>query len=171
MLRPPNLPRRAGKPADIDLADIQGNVLRGYTMPAAAYLFLRVVDVEKACALMARMLPQVATAAPWPSGPPATAMNVAFTFAGLRALQLPDELLASFPAAFREGMAARADRLGDRGPSAPAHWEQASAPVTPTCWSRSPRSTRSVCAPRSPTSSTPTPSTPSSSSTASAPRR
>ena len=29
-------------------------------------------------------------------------MNVAFTFAGLQALGLPDELLASFPAAFRE---------------------------------------------------------------------
>ena len=31
--RPPNLPRRRGEPADIDLADIQGNVLRGYTYP------------------------------------------------------------------------------------------------------------------------------------------
>ena len=34
--------------ADIDLADIQGNVLRGYTLPAAAYLFLRIVDVDRA---------------------------------------------------------------------------------------------------------------------------
>ena len=124
MRRPPNLPRRAGKPADIDLADIQGNVLRGYTMPAAAYLFLRIVDVDKARALMARMLPQVVTAAPWSDGAPATAMNVAFTFAGLQALRLPDGLLASFPAAFRDGMAARAEQLGDRGPSAPAGWEK-----------------------------------------------
>ena len=46
--RPPNVPRRAGQPAHIDLADIQGNVLRGYTMPAAAYLWLRIVDVEQA---------------------------------------------------------------------------------------------------------------------------
>ena len=46
-------------------------------------------------------------------------MNVAFTFAGLRALGLPDDVLASFPEAFREGMAARAEQLGDRGPSAP----------------------------------------------------
>ena len=36
---------------------------------------------------------------------------------------MPDEILASFPAEFREGMAARAERLGDRGPSAPEHWE------------------------------------------------
>lgn len=127
--RPPNLPRRSGKPADIDLADIQGNVLRGYTMPAAAYLFLRIADVPKARALMTRMLPHVDTAVPWRDGPPSMAMNVAFTFDGLAALGLDDALLASFPAAFREGMAARAERLGDRGPSAPEHWEFAGAHV------------------------------------------
>ena len=33
-------------------------------------------------------------------------------------------VLDSFPAEFREGMAARAERLGDRGPSAPEHWER-----------------------------------------------
>ena len=35
----------------------------------------------------------------------------------------PSRCSTSFPEEFREGMAARADRLGDRGPSAPAHWE------------------------------------------------
>ena len=40
-------------------------MLRGYTMPAAAYLLLRIVDVPKARALMTRMLPYVATAEPW----------------------------------------------------------------------------------------------------------
>jgi Dyp-type peroxidase family len=120
--RPPNLPRRRGKPAQVEEADIQGNVLRGYTMPAAAYLWLRIVDVPRARRLMARMLPYVATAAPWTS-PPSTAMNVAFTFAGLSELRLGDDVLASFPEAFRDGMAARADRLGDRGPSAPSEWE------------------------------------------------
>ena len=43
-----NLPRRRTVDAAIDLADIQGDVLRGYTYPCAAYLFLRVVDVERA---------------------------------------------------------------------------------------------------------------------------
>ena len=33
--RPGNLPRRRSEAADIDLADIQGNVLRGYTYPDA----------------------------------------------------------------------------------------------------------------------------------------
>src|SRR5690242_5618939 len=126
--RPPNLPRRAGRAAHIDLGDIQGNVLRGYTMPAAAYLFLRIVHVERARALMRRMLPQVMTAAPW-TAPPSAAMNVAFTFAGLSALELDDDVLASFPEAFRQGMAARAGQLGDRGPSAPETWEFAGAHV------------------------------------------
>ncbi len=120
--RPPNVPRRRGKPSTIELDDIQGNVLRGYTMPAAAYLWLRIVDVPEARALMRRMLPQVVTAAPWETAP-ATAMNVAFTFAGLRALGLPEPVLSSFPEVFREGMAAGAERLGDRGPSAPSNWE------------------------------------------------
>jgi Dyp-type peroxidase family len=110
-------------PADVELADIQGNVLRGYTYPAAAYLFLRIDSADQARALMARMLPQVATAEPWTDGPPATALHVALTFPGLVALGLPDRLLDSFPEAFREGMAARAARLGDRGPSAPSRWE------------------------------------------------
>jgi Dyp-type peroxidase family len=48
---------------------------------------------------------------------------VAFSFAGLRALQLPDATLASFPEEFRQGMAARAAVLGDAGESDPSNWE------------------------------------------------
>jgi Dyp-type peroxidase family len=118
-----NLPRRRTGDAAIDLADIQGDVLRGYTYPCAAYVFLHVLDAERARALLTRVLPLVSTAEPWRDGPPPTAMHVAFTYAGLVAMEVPAELLASFPAEFREGMAARADRLGDRGPSAPERWE------------------------------------------------
>ena len=108
---------------EIDLADLQGDVLRGYTYPSVSYLFLKIVDPERMRALMRRMLPQVSTAEPWPDGPPPTALHAAFTYTGLEALELPDDLLATFPEEFREGMAARAVRLGDRGPSAPANWE------------------------------------------------
>jgi Dyp-type peroxidase family len=118
-----NLPRRRSVDADIDLADIQGDVLRGYTYPCAVYLWLRIDDVDRSRALMRRMLPQVHTAEPWQEGPPPTAMHVAFTYTGLAALGLDEALLASFPPEFREGMAARAERLGDRGPSAPSRWE------------------------------------------------
>lgn len=50
-------------------------------------------------------------------------INFAFTFPGLKALQLNEATLASFPEAFKQGMAARAERLGDIGPSAPENWE------------------------------------------------
>jgi Dyp-type peroxidase family len=49
-------------------------------------------------------------------------VTVAFTWTGLRALGVPEDALASFPDAFREGMAARADILGDTGANAPEHW-------------------------------------------------
>ena len=42
---------------------------------------------------------------------------------GSRRSACPQAILDSFPDEFREGMAARAERLGDRGPSAPEHWE------------------------------------------------
>jgi Dyp-type peroxidase family len=118
-----SLPPRRVAEAAIDLADIQGDVLRGYTYPCAAYLFLRIIDVEHARALLTRMLPQVGTAEPWRDGPPPTALHIAFTYAGLAAMEVPPRVLDSFPEEFRAGMAARAERLGDRGPSAPEHWE------------------------------------------------
>ena len=49
-------------------------------------------------------------------------VTLAFTWNGLRALGVPDESLATFPDEFREGMAARADILGDTGPAAPERW-------------------------------------------------
>jgi Dyp-type peroxidase family len=121
--RPANLPKRKLEKADINLADIQGNVLRGYTHPCAAYLFLRIDDPAKARALMGRMLPQISTAEPWQNGPPPTALHVALTYSGLQAVGVGQEILDTFPEEFREGMAARAEHLGDRGPSAPSSWE------------------------------------------------
>jgi Dyp-type peroxidase family len=50
-------------------------------------------------------------------------VNFVFTYAGLVALGLDQTTLASFPDAFTQGMAARADRLGDTGPSAPENWD------------------------------------------------
>lgn len=49
-------------------------------------------------------------------------INLAFTFNGLDALQLDPRVLKSFPDVFRDGMAARAERLADTGASAPEHW-------------------------------------------------
>lgn len=49
-------------------------------------------------------------------------VTLAFTWTGLRALGVGEESLASFPAAFREGMAQRATILGDTGEAAPEYW-------------------------------------------------
>lgn len=120
--RPENLPRRRTEPPEFDLSDIQGNVLRGYTLPACAYLFVRILDVPKACRLLERTLSMVVTAEPWVT-PPKRAMNVAVGYSALQKLGLDPTILASFPEVFRQGMRARAERLGDRGPSAPENWD------------------------------------------------
>jgi Dyp-type peroxidase family len=49
-------------------------------------------------------------------------VTLAFTWTGLRALGVDDAALATFPDEFREGMATRADILGDTGAAAPEHW-------------------------------------------------
>ena len=121
--RPANLPRRVEEQSEFDLSDIQGNILRGYTHPTASYIFLRVDDVARGKELLSRMLPQIQTAEPWEGDGPATTTQVAFTYTGLKRLGVSPDILATFPDEFREGMAARAGRLGDRGPSAPEHWE------------------------------------------------
>ena len=54
---------------------------------------------------------------------PDSGINLAFSYEGLRALGVPDASLAGFPAEFRDGMASRAELLGDVGESAPEHWE------------------------------------------------
>ncbi|HUH70762.1 MAG TPA: peroxidase [Mycobacterium sp.] len=49
-------------------------------------------------------------------------ITLAFTWNGLRALGVSEDSLATFPDAFREGMAARADILGDTGANHPSNW-------------------------------------------------
>jgi len=135
--RPKNLPRRDVRQAAVEVADIQGNVLRGYSHASAAYIFLRIDDVEKGKALLRGMLPRVTSGAPWVRSPE-TAIQAAFTYAGLERVGVPAEILATFPEEFRQGMAARAATLGDRGPSAPEHWEEGlgtgEAHVLVTAW-------------------------------------
>lgn len=107
---------------ELQLTDVQGFVARGYRLPFAGYLFLRVDDSAAARRWLAGLLGEVLSAAPW-TAKPDSAVNLASSYAGLRALGVPDSSLASFPEEFREGMAARSDRLGDTGASAPEHWE------------------------------------------------
>ena len=107
---------------ELDFPNLQGFVVRGYRLPAAGYIFLRIEDPARARALLADVIPQVITAERWDVKPD-SGINVALSYEGLRALGLPEATLAAFPPEFRAGMASRAELLGDVGDSAPEHWE------------------------------------------------
>lgn len=108
-----------------DLSNIQGNILRGYaSFPHALFLFLNVRSADGGRTLVQRLLDTNAvTPAQWRTKPD-TALNLALTFEGLRAVGLPQESLATFPAEFQEGMWRRAKALGDVGESSVDHWDE-----------------------------------------------
>ena len=112
-------------------ADTQAIIVTGYGHLAhSTYMFLRVADGRKARAWLAGIIPEVTTAR-WDNGPegrdrrPASALNLALTAEGLKALGLPETSLRTFPYEFLEGIAEgkRSQRLGDTGGSSPEHWE------------------------------------------------
>ena len=107
----------------LDLADIQGNVLRAYRFPHASYLFVNFTSSGHGVDFVNHLLTQITTAEEWPAEKPAGAVNVALSQTGLQALELPLATLNSFPAEFLEGMAQRAGVLLDVGESAPENWE------------------------------------------------
>src|SRR5271165_1223133 len=100
-------------------------------MTEACYLLLRIRDAAAARAWCAAA--PVATAE-LRTPTPQTALQVAFTCSGLRALGVPTSLVAGFSAEFQSGMAGddnRSRRLGDVGASAPAKWSWGSSTSTP----------------------------------------
>ena len=54
-------------------------------------------------------------------------VTVAFTLNGLRALGVDEQSLATFPEEFKQGMAARAETLGDTGANHPDNWTDKTA--------------------------------------------
>jgi deferrochelatase/peroxidase EfeB len=106
----------------LELEDIQGTVLRQRPSPyTGAYFLLRIDDPEDGRRMLRRVAPHVASAARWWDPPQRAWLSVALSYAGLRALGVPQASLDSFPTEFREGMAARAQRLRDVGESSPKH--------------------------------------------------
>ncbi len=111
----------------IDLADVQGLIVRGYTMPVVRHVGLQVEDRSRAGLFLTTLLPErsgpltLTSAEPW-SVKPDVCINLGLTFQGLAALGLPGEALESFPAEFRLGAVARAETVGDTAESAPANW-------------------------------------------------
>ncbi|OMC41521.1 hypothetical protein A5742_03940 [Mycolicibacterium fortuitum] len=109
---------------ELEFDDIQHIMLTGTPHLTGRYEFLSFDTPEAGRAWLAEMVPLVQSATDvretvnvfkrW--------VNLAFTWNGLRALGVDENTLASFPNEFREGMASRADILGDTGAAAPEHW-------------------------------------------------
>ena len=111
-------------PQTLELDDIQGTVLRQRPSPyRGAYLLLRIDDPADGRAMLRQLCELVSTAADWWNPPEQAWLSVALSYAGLKALGVPQESLDTFPDEFREGMAARAKVLGDVGNSSPEQWD------------------------------------------------
>ena len=123
----------------INLSNIQGNVLAGFNKDHQRLLFFRIGDGARARQWLASIVDETATSEEVlafnelfrrarsrrggeGATPQATWLNVALTHPGLAALGVGAGELALFPAAFRDGMAARASLIGDVDDSAPARW-------------------------------------------------
>lgn len=108
--------------SQVDYADVQGLLRFGYgRMTSASYTLVRVKNADAAKAWL-RSAPVTTAVAQNP--PPRTAMNIAFTAPGLRALGVPESIIAGFSHEFRGGMGqeSRARQLGDVGKNAPSNW-------------------------------------------------
>ena len=137
----------AGNRPALDLADIQGFVLRAYMMPMVRHFLLTVGTPAQARRQLGRLVsgdesdvPQITTAADWhvgfapgPGDNPADAprctpdycLNIGITWPGLVALEIekrvPTLSFKSF-GVFVEGAAQRAELVGDTGASSPQNW-------------------------------------------------
>jgi len=142
-----DVPPTSGAKTILDLAEIQGFVLRGYRMPIVRHFLLTVGIPAQARKLLGRLVsgdesdaPQITTAENWhvgfepgpgdnPAEPPRRkpdyCLNLGITWAGLVALEIKDRVpTLSFKSfgAFTAGAAERAELVGDTGASAPRNW-------------------------------------------------
>jgi len=118
-----NVFRRLRRRPTLDLDDIQAAVLRARPEPYfGTHAILEITEADAGRELLRRLAPRVPSAARWDDPRPSW-LALAISYQGLLALGLPESALASFPANFRAGMAARAGRLRDSGPNAPSTWE------------------------------------------------
>ncbi len=109
--------------APLELHDIQAGALYERPSPyVGTYLLLRIDDRADGRELV-RRLHRIAKPASGADTADETSLTVAFTYHGLKALGVPQASLDSFAPEFRQGMAARAEMLGDVGESGPDHWE------------------------------------------------
>ncbi|MCX7359941.1 MAG: hypothetical protein NT015_17610 [Alphaproteobacteria bacterium] len=114
----------------LNLADLQGNILRGYGKQYVRHLVLSVASSAAARRWLfdatsgdEGAAPQITNAEPWDERR-RTCVNIGITQTGLAALGVSPSSLNSFPHEFVAGMAARNMLLGDTGPSDPSNWKE-----------------------------------------------
>ncbi|OBI84824.1 peroxidase [Mycobacterium sp. E740] len=109
---------------DLELDDIQHILLTRTPAITGRYEFLTFDTPAGGRTWLTALLDKVESAASVPVTMETTRrwVTLAFTWTGLRALGVPEQSLLTFPDAFREGMASRADILGDSGENHPDNW-------------------------------------------------
>src|ERR1700757_3378264 len=108
----------------LELDDIQHILLTRTPAMTGRYEFLSFDNPAGGRAWLSELIPVVESAATAQASMDSTKrwVTLAFTCTGLRALGVPEESLQTFPVEFRQGMAARADILGDTGRNHPDNW-------------------------------------------------
>lgn len=112
--------------------DIQGLILSGFGhLDHNLYLFLQIQEPKTAKVWLQNLIPEITTSKIWPKTPdgktqkPDITLSIAFTYAGLKVLNLPQDTLDTFSREFIEGMTAsyRSQLLGDTEESSPQYWD------------------------------------------------
>src|SRR4029453_12366910 len=108
----------------LELDDIQHILLTRTPALTGRYEFLSFPDGAGGRVWLSGILDKVASAAEVqaPVDREQRWITAAFTWNGLRALGVDDASLATFPGEFKQGMAARAEVVGDTGANPPEHW-------------------------------------------------
>ena len=120
----------------LDLADIQGNIVRAYGrygFPITRHLFFHIGNPAAGRKFIDLVRGGITTAERWTGVDgdqdpavvprPVVAINLGLTFRGMAALALPTKTLSGMPEEFIDGMARRSSMLGDFGVNAPDHWD------------------------------------------------
>ena len=111
----------------LELADIQGVVLRSYKMAALRTIVWRIDNAEHARQCLRRLADigagacTVQNAVAWETKPE-YCLNIGLSADGLRALGVPNDSMMTFPPEFLAGALGRAAFVGDSGVNDPANW-------------------------------------------------
>ncbi len=113
--------------SNFEFCDLQGLVRFAHgKLTDTCFMLLKVTNANAAKQWMNKMHSSISTASAATGELPLTALQIAFSAEGLRALGLKESIIEGFSDEFITGMAGdenRSRRLGDVGGNAPKHWK------------------------------------------------